>query len=305
MNYYLRLQFIRLQRRLRSLGVHPLVALILGPLLFVGLSKVLFYKLEAAGWVYALLAVSLVLKLSERGRNDLLNSLYESRKYRLLRVVENSLVALPFQILLLLEGEPLIAGLLSGAALLLAFYRLRPMWGRRLLTPFKKYPFEFIVGFRQWFWLLGIAYFLQLKAVQVDNYNLGLFGMGLLFLTSMLFYQKPENDYFVWIYRGGVTDFLKKKFAAMAICLSILTVLALAVLLLFFFDRWLTSVLIYALGYLFVASMILAKYSAFPYEMNVPQGIFYAISLFFPPFLLLAIWIFYKQSKERLKPILE
>ena len=70
-------------------------------------------------------------------------------------------------------------------------------------------------------------------------------------------------------------------------------------------SEWMTTLLVYVGSYIILGSVVVAKYSSFPHEMNVPQGIMYALSLLFPPLLVVAVWVFYSKSKKRLEPILE
>jgi len=60
-----------------------------------------------------------------------------------------------------------------------------------------------------------------------------------------------------------------------------------------------------ALGYCYLLTFILAKYSAYPKKVNLPQGILLALSLAMPQLLLALVPFFYIQSKNRLKEILE
>lgn len=305
MKYYFKLQSTRLIRWSKNMGLNPYLGLILGLLIFLVFSKVLYYKTEYANWIYSAIIISLIFNLSDVKRNSLLINSFESKKYYLIRIIENSLIALPFHIYLLFEKEFLVAFLFIPIVIVFAFINSNQQWSKTTPTPFKKLPFEFIIGFRKTFWLIAIAYFLIFKAIQVENYNLGLAGLGLIFLTSMSYYQKPEAEYFVWIHTDRTKLFLKLKFLVALICVSILSGIPLIAMIVYFSSNWLTTVMVYLVACIFLGSMIVAKYSAYPYEMNIPQAIFYALSLLFPPMLPVAIGIFYSQSKKRLEPILE
>jgi len=141
-----------------------------------------------------------------------------------------------------------------------------------LPTPFKKLPFEPIVGFRKTFLVLLGILFLIIKAIQVGNYNLGIVSYGATFLTMMSYYSKPEPKFFVWIFDRTSKIFLRSKLFQ---CLFA------------------------------AASIIFAKYSAYPSEMSILEGLLYAVGLSFPPLLLIIIPIFYKKSLRNLNPILE
>ena len=60
----------------------------------------------------------------------------------------------------------------------------------------------------------------------------------------------------------------------------------------------------FLIGLLFLWTVILAKYSAYPGEMNLPEGMIIAFSIYFPPLLLAIIPFFYTKSIRKLKYIL-
>lgn len=305
MQYYFAIQHKRLQRWLTDLGMNPYVGYITGFLVFVLLSTFLFYKTVHASWIYVLIAVFTIFNLNESARNMWLKSIFSSHDYPLIRIIENCLTALPFCVYLLCHLKILQATITFLLAVVITFIPSYKFWHKIMSTPFRRLPFEFIIGFRKSFWLIAIVYFLVFKAIQVDNYNLGLVGMVLIFFIAMFYYQKPEPEYFVWIFTVGTNKFLKSKLLTCIVCLSILSFGAVIALLIAFSEYWLSTTVVYLAAYILPSSMIVAKYATYPYEMNIPQGILYAISLMFPPLLLFTLWIFYKQSRRRLDPILE
>jgi len=290
---------------MKDMGIHPTFGIILGILLFFGLSKVLFFKTEYAIWIYPVILISVLFRLSGVERNNELQNIFSGKKYLSLRIGENLLLSVPFHVYLVFEMEFLVLLLTFPIAIGFTFIKSKRLWNRTIPTPFKKFPFEFIVGFRKTIWFIIIAYFLIGKAIQVDNFNLALFGLGLVFLICMSYYRLPEPSHFVWIYSYRTKNFLRKKFMTSVICVSILLVFGLLSVFIAFPQNWYITLAVYLGGYVLLGSIIVAKYSAYPNEMNIPQGIFYAISLMFPPMLLIAMWIFYSQSKKRLDPILE
>ena len=305
MGFYFRLQFKRIIRLLAYLGVNPAFGIILSVILFTALVKFTFHKTEYASWIIFGVVVMLLFRLSDGNRNAMLKNTFSQDSHKLLRIVENCIIAIPFQIFLAYEAEVVAVLFIIPLILIFPFINTSQLWSKTFPTPFKKWPFEFIVGFRKSFWMIALAYFLVLKALQVNNYYLGIFGLALIFVTSMTYYQNPESIYYVWIHKHKFRQFILRKFVISVICVSILSFIALIAMLFGFPENWSTSVTVYLVGYVFVGSMIVAKYSAYPYEMNVPQGIFYALSLLFPPMLLVTIWIFYSKSKKRLEHILE
>ncbi len=305
MKFYFKLQYTRLLRWLNKIGLNPIIGLVLVLALFCIISGLLFSKSEYANWIYSATMISVVIKLSASKRNNELRKTFAHKEYQLLRLVENSMVALPFLIYYLYQKEflPLLLGIIVTLAL--SLFTSNYQLNKTIPTPFKSYPFEFIIGFRKAFWIIAIAYFLVIKAIEVGNYNLSLFGFLLIFFISIFNYQSPESKYVVWIHTSRTKAFLLSKLRTSIICVSILAVPALVAILFAFSQNWIITVAVYLFGYILIGTMILAKYSAFPQEMNVPQIILLAIGILFPPMLPIAIWIFYSQAIKRLNPILE
>lgn len=304
MGFYFTLQFRRIERQLEVSGIHPFLGILLLTLGFLAASKYLFYKTEFAPWIYALIGLSALFRLGESSRNEQLQLIFSRLDYYKIRMLENSLLALPFLFYFLYEQQFAFAIGLLPIALLMAIVKTRKVLNIKAPTPFWKFPFEFIVGFRNAWWAVALVYFLCAQAIRVGNFNLGLFSLALCFLLGMSFYYKPERVYFVWIFAFDGRGFIQQKIRAGLICMSILSAPVLFALLLAFPDKALFTSVVQVLGYFYLFSMIVAKYSAFPGEMNVPQALLYGLSLWFPPMLLLVVPIFYIQSKRSLAPIL-
>lgn len=304
MNFYFILQYRRAIRFLKELGLHPLVALIFVVLTFVGISKFLFYKTDMASWIYCFLTISVLLNLGTKKRNDQLKTIFSKKDYLLIRMLENGLLLFPFLLYLCYEQAFLLALLLLPVSLVMAAFTNLPQIQKTIPTPFKKFPFEFIIGFRKTVWFIFLVYLVAGKAWQIGNYNLGIFSLAVLFFTSMSFYSKPEEEYYCWIFSMGPGAFLVRKIKDGLLAVSILTFPMLIATVLFFPENiWITFA-VQLLGYIYLLSMILAKYSAFPGVLNVAHGIFYGISILFPPLLIVIIPIFYIQAKRRLTTIL-
>lgn len=304
MKYYFMLQYQRTIRLLKELGIHPLLALFLCVIAFVGGSKFLFYKTETASWIYVFLTIVVLLNLGNKERNDRLKPIFNKKDFLLIRILENGLFLIPFIIYLFYEKAFLFALGLIPISLGLALLTNLPRLQRTIPTPFRKFPFEFIVGFRKTAFFIFLIYLLAIKAIEVYNYNLGLFSLAVLFFTTMGFYSKPEEEYYCWIFAMGPKEFLLKKIRDGLICSSIMTLPLFMGLLGFYPDKIWITIVIQLLGYIYLSSMILAKYSAFPGGLNIVHGIFYALSIIFPPLLLVIIPIFYFQAKRRLTIIL-
>lgn len=292
-------------RKLSSSGINPTLAFILMLIGFIGLSIYLFSKTDYAEYVYILIALRLVSKLSEINRNDFLKMVFEYKMYLKLRVVENIIIALPFIIFLTYKQLYPSLIVLIILSISMALINFKSTFNFTIPTPFYKYPFEFSVGFRSTFYLFFFAYFLTFMAVSVGNFSLGAFALMLIFLVTISFYSKPENEYYVWSFKKSPRGFLFEKIKIGIIYSTILSIPVLLALGVFFRDEASILFLLLLLGYVYLIAMILAKYSAYPLELNIPQGILFAISLLFPPLLIGVIPFFYLKSINRLNAFLE
>ena len=298
------MQIRRLNRTLKEIGIHPYIVYVLVLPVFVILSKLLFDKTEFADWIYIGIALLLGLRLTDKHRTEELVTLFPKKVFHLIRGLEHFALQLPFMLYLIYEQKFLFAGGLVLASCLLSLYRQQFGIGQVIPTPFKRIPFEFIVGFRQSvIFLLGV-YFLLAKAIQVDNYKLSLFCIPVSFLICCSYYFIPEKTYFVWMFNMDTNQFLKHKIALGLFSGLIITLPLCIILMIAYPEVWYFILGLEMLGSVVLLTMILAKYSAFPNEMNIPQVILFVLCLVFPFLLPFAILIFYKQAKRRLIPIL-
>lgn len=304
MKFYFELQLKRAKRKLEDIGIHPYLGFALGILGFVLMSGYLFSAIQYASWVFSVLAVTLLFRLSEIERNDQLRLIFRTKEYIQLRFIENGVLLVPFLLVLMYYNHLIVAGALIVFGGLLAITGKFKSRSFSVYTPFKKIPFEFIVGFRRFYGVLLVIYFLILKSVEVDNFNLGLFSLGLIFLIAMASYITPEEKYFVWIFSVDSKNFLKHKIVYGLIGSSVLSVLALCVLCFYFSEEILMILMIQCLGYVFLATVILAKYAAYPKEISLAQGLLIGLSLWFPPMLLGVLPFLYVRSKQKLELIL-
>lgn len=304
MKEYFQLQFKLINRKLTDYGLNPIIGFCLLFVGFIGLSIYLFSKTEFAEYIFILIALSFVSKLSETKRNDFLKFVFKDKTYMIYRIMENSIVVLPFISFLIYKQLFLSAFILAILTFLMALLNFNSTFNYTIPTLFYKKPFEFTVGFRSTFYLFIFAYFLTFMAVSVGNFNLGVFALVLVFLVSLSFYSKPENEYYIWSFIDTPKGFLIKKIKTGLVYSSILSIPILIVLGVFFLSEINTLLIFQLLGYVYLVTIILAKYSAYPNEMNLPQGILIGISLLFPPILIGIIPFFYLKSSKQLNDIL-
>lgn len=294
-----------INRWFKDAGLNPILAYVVLMFVFLGLSVYLFQKTEIAEYIYLLFAFTLIGRLSETGRNEFVKICFGSAQMKKIRLIENLMCSIPFLSFLLYKQLFISAALLLIMISILAIVNFRTSLNFTIWTPFSKRPFEFSTGFRNTFYLFFITYALTIIAVSVENFNLGAFALLLVFATTLSYYTKPENEFYVWTYNINPRQFLFRKIKT-AILYSSLIALPIVMMLTFFFDQNMGLILLFVLvGWLFLIAIIVVKYSAYPDEMNIPQVVLLAICVWFPPVLLILIPYLFRKSENRLSSLLK
>jgi len=302
--YYFTLQNKIIKRHLIDWGITPVIAWPLAIMAFIAFSYYLFEKLDWASEIYSLFGLSVLSGLGATKRNEFMRSFLSIHDFYLTRLMENIIVLFPFVVFQLLKSEWLYAALISGISIFMSrinsgFYTSKP-----IPTPFSKSPFEFPVGFRKTAPLIFLSYSLTIIGLKVDNFNLAAFSLGLVFFITLSYYSFLEKPEYIWIYSHNPKTFLISKIK-LALFNALFTTIPILLLLSIFESANLFPViLIFVIGELFIVTIILSKYTAYPREMNIPNGILLGLSLLFPPLLLALIPFFYNQSVTSLKKVL-
>ena len=305
MKHYFQLQLTLMNRRFKDLGFKPLFAYILLGIAFYVFSFFLFQRTEYAVYFYLFISLTSTAKLSEIKRYEFLKTSFKNSRLRQIRLIENGITSVPFLMFLVYKQLFLFALLLLVLSSLLALANFKTTINWTIPTPFYKKPFEFLVGFRNTFYLFLLAYSLAGISIYVNNFNLGAFSIIFVFVLMMGFYTLPENEIFVWNFNVTARDFLFTKLKIAWVYASFIVV-PLSIILTIFFPQNLTYILLAILvGYGFLSCMLLAKYAVFPNEINLTQFFFFGISVLFPPLLLLLIPHYFLQSAKRLKAYLK
>ncbi|MDX9905127.1 MAG: hypothetical protein RBS55_00925 [Bacteroidales bacterium] len=304
MKLYFLIQFKMLNRHLAAFGIHPMAGYPLIFAAFAGFSVILFKRVHFAEYFYVAAGLSMVTRLSDPARNQFLKSFFRKKDYRVVRMLENVIFTAPFAAFLAIEKyyfHALVALLMAGLISLTTFGNRS---GITIPTPFGKRPFEFTVGFRNSFPVIVLAWFLAVMAVISGNFNLGIASLIMVFLVCYSYYLNPENEFYVWIFNSRPGIFLFGKIKTALLYATFLTLPVSLVLSFFYSDKILIIAAFQLLGYIYLAAVILAKYSSYPHPMNLPQFILLVISAWFPPLLLAIIPFFCRKSSIRLKTIL-
>ncbi len=304
MKEYFQLQFKILNRKMIDFGLPLLIGYTLLPIVFILLSNYLFKNTEFANYIYSLIALSFVSKLSEPKRNDFLKSIFNKDKYKKLRVIENVIYCLPFTLFLIYKTQFIFSVILNLSVIIITLFNFSTNTNITIPTPFSKKLFEFTIGFRKTFYIFPIAYFLTYISVSVENFNLGIFSMLLVGITCFSYYSKIENEYFVWNYNLSPKEFLIEKTKTCLFFYSLLSLPIIITLGFSFINQIDVLIVFILLCYAYLTTIIFAKYSYFPNEMNISQSILIAISFMFPPILIVFIPLFYSQSIKKLNSVL-
>lgn len=301
---YFNLQLELTKRKCQDAGIHPWLAYPLLLLLFSGFSFYLFYKTEYAAYIYILAALAITGKLSEIKRNDFLKICFGKTRAKQIRMAENLLVVFPFIAILLYKQLFLFALVLFIVSALLALVHFRTVVNITIPTPFYKRPFEFIVGFRNTFYVILGAYALTGIAIVVGNFNLGVFSLLLVFGTALTYYMKPELPYYVWIFGMSAREFLVTKIRTAILHVSYIGIPIVLMLFIFFPQHIAISLAFFLLGLAYLVCTIVSKYSAYPDELSISQGIMLALCIWLPPLLIIMIPFLFRKSQHRLRMLL-
>ena len=106
---YLKLQLSRSSRWLNYFGISPMIAYFLIPILLFGFVKLCYFKTEYAPIILTFLFGILILKLSNKKRNDFLKSIFPKESFYKLRLKENILLSLPITLFMVIQKIELLA----------------------------------------------------------------------------------------------------------------------------------------------------------------------------------------------------
>lgn len=304
MKHYFSLQFKLQNRQLKDLGIEPILAYVFGILIFFGLSNLCFEKYEFAVYGYLLVALSLIFQLNQTDRNNFLKLCFSKSDFFKVRILENLIISALFVIFLIYKKQYEFSVLLFILICFASFFDFNNKFSFTFPTPFFQHPFEFIVGFRTYFFNIIIAYFLTFMAIYVNNFNLGIFALIVIILTCLQFFTTTENIFYVWIFALTPKQFLRYKFKTIFWFTTILCFPTLLSLCIFFFSKIQIILVFQCLGFWIIGTVMLAKYSVFPNKIDLRLGIVMALTLLLPPILIGITPYLYQQSIQKLKFIL-
>ena len=305
MKFYFHLQFSRLKRHIKDAGANPIIVLIILPILFILGSNQLFLKIDYAKYIYMFIALATVNTNGNVKRNNFLNNIFKVALYREIRIIENVIFAFPFVLYLIYQQHFAISLSTLIISILLSFFNNNSSLNLVIPTPFYKRPFEFVIGFRNTFWIFIISYGLTVISISVDNFNLGVFGLIITFLTCMGFYSTVEPDFYVWIHSQKVKKFLFSKLKTILLFSFGLSLPIVVSLVMFYPENWWLIIIFEILGLLIIIINMLGKYAYFPSEINIIQALAIIFSVLFPPLIFIVLPYFFTKSINNLSRILK
>lgn len=294
-----------LNRQLKDFGLHPILGYVALMLAFVTVTEVLYVKTEYGAWLICVMAFSTVLRFSSKSRSEFLSLTFGDWMKKKIRWIENMIICLPFLISMLFHRafEAAAITLLLASFMALVHFLKSREWV--IPTPFSKKPYEFAVGFRNTWFLFPVILVLIGMAVKVDNANLSIFALVLLQLMIITYYLKPEDEFYIWIYSKTPRQFLQSKLMT-ATQFSFLLSAPFIALIGFLFPGSIHIALIFmAFGLVFLWTVILAKYTAHPREIHLPEMVILGLCLYLPILFLFSIPYFYTKAIQRLSILLK
>lgn len=289
---------------MKDFGVNPIIASMGFLAGFVVFSLYIFAKAPFPSYMFAGIAIIVVSMLGTKDKNTFLNIIFKVQEFRLMRILENALLVLPFIIFLFFKSEFFLAALLLVVTSIMALLSFNSNVNFVIPTPFFKTPFEFLGGFRKSIIVIMAFYYLIFIAIHYDNFGLAVFSLIMLFFTFMGFYVNPEDVFYVWIFSSKPKQFIWGKIK-IAVLHTLLLTLPIVLSLIFFFQGHKPIILLIELaGIILVITCLLSKYAQFPSSISPTKLMALVFSAWFPPLIIGFAIVFYIQSNKRLKTIL-
>lgn len=243
----------------------------------------------------------LIWPLSEKKRNNFLRYTYNANQHVKIRLIENLSIAICFTILMGISGYGIYSLLTIIIGCALSFHNKMGDAKLKIPTPFSKKPFEFPIGFRQYFLLLVFQFVLIGIGFAVNNYNLTIVVYASIFLVLMSFYSTMEEYFFVWIHDDTPTTFINKKITTgVKYSLYVCTIPFIILLAVYPHHIGLTLA-VTSVGVFYIAFATVLKYAQYPHVLNLTNIIVTFISIGFPFFMLITIPYYYKKAVQNLK----
>lgn len=268
---------------------------------FVALSQIVISWSDQGSWLYLAMACLLFSRWKD---GTLVEQIFSRNSRHLLAFFEVCIFSIPCVLMLLFNDYYLESILFVPAVYGAALLNFPGQFSPVIPTPFYARPFEFIIGFRKWFFLLIGLYCIVIISIVYGNLNLGIVTLIALYLSISSYYGDAEPTFMLWMYSYNSTSFLLHKVAT-TLLYTFASVLPASVLLVTAFPSdWLLIGGISLFGVLVPITSLLNKYVSFPKQVELINVVFIGFCIVFPPISLLIIPYLANKASENLKQFL-
>jgi hypothetical protein len=222
----------------------------------------------------------------------------------LIRIMRNLLLAFPFLLALLYFNKVLQAAGLIAISMISVFVYTPKFKTLVIPTPFRNYPFEFIIGFRKYFWIWILLFPMIYLSKTYQNDSLAIFVYAVILLVHLQFFSIQEPTWYIWNEAKSRTEFLFSKIKIGMICNFISITIPTLILVCILTNSTVIIVSMWAFSFVLCAYSVLSKYAYIPNQIPALQGFLFSLNLIFPPFLLFSIPYLFKKAEQNLKHFL-
>lgn len=302
MTYYFKLQYRIFRRSMEESGMPFIVGLVLLLALLLAFYHVVMLRYVLVSQVLVpYLSLSLLFFFSDKQRVDFLRTAFSKKQFYRLRLLENIVTVLPLVLLACAAGYWLSAVLSLLFVWPFTFFKPIGRWKGALPTPFRRYPFEFIIFFRKRLWLLLLMAALLSIAIYVDNVNLSLGVFAAVCLTIVgEVYHVIEPEIILWNFNKRPGNFLKQRFYRGLLQFVVLLLPYVLALVLFFSAQLIWIALGVFMGSGLLLMLLLMKYAIYPRQAGLPEMVAMFIALTPVGFLVL-IYYYFRKAKRNLE----
>ncbi len=305
MNYYFLVLYRTVKRSVEDAGCPMPIGVVVLFFVFFILYRVLLSVPEnIASYVIAGVDIYILLLISSSLRNDFLKSIFEKNKYFLIRFFENTISTCGLIIISTLLNYWIVVLWQFLLIFLFTFNSVLFLPKIVILTPFKKYSFEFIIFFRR-FWIgLSVFYFLAVAGLYYNNFNLTVAALFTLLLLSLSAYDIIEGEYIIWNSRTSPVRFIQNKIKTGVLNIVILGLPIILPLLGLFNDSFWFIILVLLIIFALLVLIIFMKYALFPCRMGVIEVLVLTAAVAIPGLILIIYHYYFKKAKINLSKFL-
>lgn len=302
--YYLNLEWKLINRKLNKVGFNLTVFWLVVPTLFFMIALNLVQKDSISAWIL-LGGFSLLFQVPRsKTHHDFLNTNIGKLNISAIRITRNLLISIPLVVLFIVFNKWLELLTLLVLAVSFSWIKAPQLSYFALPTPYKKYPFEFIIGFRRYFWIWTILVPMVYVSRTYQNDALAIFAFAVILLIQLQFFNTQEPTWYIWNEAKTPSEFLFHKIRIGLICSLISNTIPAILLSIFLPESAAIIASMWALSLILGVFAILCKYAFIPSQLPTLQGFIFAFNLIFPPLLLFSIPYLFKKAELNLKNFL-